>query len=103
MGVKADLDGIYVPSEDIVAREIEEELLIVPLVSGIGDMEDELFTLNDTGKVIWGHLDGQKTLKKVVAELSEEFEVSTSEIVEDVTGFVEELLERGILVETTST
>jgi len=37
--------AIYLPSEKIVAREIEGELIIVPLVSGVGDMEDELFTL----------------------------------------------------------
>ena len=102
MEVKADLDAIYIPSEDIVAREIEEELLIVPLVSGIGDMEDELFTINETGKVIWRQLDGQKTLKEIAAELSEEFEAPAGEIVEDVTGFVEELLRRGMLVEATS-
>ena len=102
MGVKADLDGIYGPSEDIVSREIEEELLIVPLVSGIGDMEDELFTLNETGKVIWGQLDGQKTLREVIANLSEEFEAPAEEITEDVTGFVEELLRRGMLVEATT-
>ncbi len=102
MEVKADLDSIYVPSEDIVSREIEEEILIVPLVAGIGDMEDELFTLNETGKVIWSHLDGQKPLKEVVAKLSEEFEAPAGEIVEDVTGFVEELLRRGMLVEATS-
>ena len=47
-----DLEKIYSPSEDIVAREIEGELIIVPLVAGIGDMEDELFTMNDTGKAI---------------------------------------------------
>ena len=101
MEVKADLDAIYIPSEDIVAREIEEELLIVPLVSGIGDMEDELFTINETGKVIWRQLDGQKTLKEIAAELSREFEDPAGEIVEDVTGFVEELLRRGMLVEAT--
>ncbi|MFC1714687.1 PqqD family protein [Candidatus Poribacteria bacterium] len=102
MEVKADLDNIYAPSEDIVAREIEEELLIVPLVSGIGDMEDELFTLNETGKVIWGHLDGEKPLKEVVAKLSEEFETPAGEIAEDIVGFVEELLRRGMLVEITN-
>ena len=42
-------DGVYAPSEDIVAREIEGEIIIVPLVAGIGDMEDELYTLNETG------------------------------------------------------
>ena len=44
---------MYVPSEDIVAREIEGELIIVPLAAGIGDMEDELFSLNETGREIW--------------------------------------------------
>ena len=28
------------------------EIIIVPLVARIGGMEDELFTLNDTGKAI---------------------------------------------------
>ena len=53
MEAKVDLDAIYAPSEDIVAREIEGELIIVPLVSGIGDMEDELYTMNETGRAIW--------------------------------------------------
>ena len=50
--MKGRLDAVYTPSEDIVAREIEGEIIIVPLVAGIGDMEDELYTLNDTGKAI---------------------------------------------------
>jgi hypothetical protein len=47
-----ELSKIYEPSEDIVARVIEGELIIVPLVAGIGDLEDELFTLNETGRAI---------------------------------------------------
>ena len=99
METKARLDAAYAPSDDVVAREIEGELIIVPLVAGIGDMEDELFTLNEIGKVIWDRLDGQKSLKDLVAELSAEFEASSDDIQRDVTGFVEELLKRRILVE----
>ena len=99
MEPKVNLESIYVTSEDVVFREIEGELLIVPLVSGIGDMEDELFTLNETGKIIWKRLDGQKSLRNVVEELSAEFEVPIGEIEEDVKGFVEELLKRRIFVE----
>ena len=47
-----NIDKIYIPSEDVVARLIEGELIIVPLVAGIGDMDDELFTLNETGRAI---------------------------------------------------
>jgi len=99
MGVQVKPDGIYMPSEDVVFREIEGELLIVPLVAGIGDMEDELFTLNEIGKIIWDRLDGQKNLGDIVAEISLEFEAPAKEIEEDVTGFVHELVRRGILVE----
>ena len=37
------------------------------LAAGIGDMEDELFTLNDSGKAVWKHLDGKSTLGGVAA------------------------------------
>jgi hypothetical protein len=53
MKSKVNLDAAYVPSKDLVCREIEGELIIVPLVAGMGDMEDELFTLNETGRAIW--------------------------------------------------
>ena len=98
MKAKVSLDGRYMPSEDVVARNIEGELIIVPLVAGIGDLEDELFTLNETGKAIWDRLDGRKKLNEVLAELSAEFEAPVGEIGKDLTGLVEELLRRKILV-----
>jgi len=93
------VDAIYVPSEDVVAREIEGELIIVPLVAGIGDLEDELYTLNETGKAIWDRLDGVTSLRALAAALAEEYEASPGEIEEDVCGLVEELLRRRMLVE----
>jgi hypothetical protein len=102
MGKNANLNAIYAPSEDVVARKIEDELIIVPLTAGIGDMEDELFTLNETGVSIWERLDGIKSLKDVVNEISQEFDAPVEEIVKDVIGFVEELLKRGMLVEVSS-
>jgi hypothetical protein len=95
---KVQLNKIYAHSKDVVAREIEGEVIIVPLVSGIGDAEDELFTLNETGKAIWDKLDGKKSLKKVIEELSEEFEAPAGEIEKDVVGIVEELLKRRMVV-----
>ena len=58
MDIKLDL--IYVPSEDVVARIIEDEIIIVPLVAGIGDADEELYTMNETGRAIWQRLDGKK-------------------------------------------
>jgi hypothetical protein len=55
------LDNAYAVSEDVVAREIEGEIIIVPLVAGIGDMEYELYTLNETGKAVWARLDAERS------------------------------------------
>jgi len=95
---KVSLDGLYKPSEDIVARNIEGELIIVPLVSGIGDLEDELYTMNETGKAIWDRLDGKKKLREILAELSTEFEAPAGEIEKDLIGLVVELVRQKILV-----
>lgn len=95
---KVSLDGLYKPSEDIVARNIEGELIIVPLVSGIGDLEDELYTMNETGKAIWDRLDGKQKLREILAELSTEFEAPAGEIEKDLIGLVDELVRRKILV-----
>jgi hypothetical protein len=86
-----DTKRVYVRSEDVVAREIEDEFLLVPIASGIGDMEDALYTLNETGKEIWQRLDGQKTLEDLVAELSEEYDADPDEIRQDICGLVGEL------------
>ena len=90
-------EGVYKPSDDVVAREIEGEIIIVPLVAGIGDMEDELFTLNDTGKAIWDKLAGQRSLADVVTALTPEFEAEDGAIERDVLGLVAELVERKML------
>ncbi len=97
MAFDVSLEKIYVPSDDIVAREIEGEVIIVPLVAGIGDTDDELYTLNETGQAIWKLLDGTRTLRKVTEDLSDEFE--GDEIVQDVLGFIGELVKRRIVVE----
>jgi len=93
-----NLDSAYGPSDDIVVREIEGEIIIVPLAAGVGDLEDELYTLNETGRAIWGKLDGRKTLRAVVSELAEEFDAPAGAIEPDVVGLLEELERRKMIV-----
>ncbi len=102
MESKVSLEAVYAPSENVVAREIEGEIIIVPLTSGVGDMEDELYTLNETGGDIWCRLDGKSRLEEIVARLSREYDAPPGEIREDVIGLVEELFNRKMLVEAES-
>jgi len=97
MEASVTLDTICMPSEAVVARVIEGDMIIVPLVSGIGDADDELYTLNETGQAIWQKLDGQKTLGEVAEALSQEFSHPPDQIKADVLGFASEMVRRGIL------
>ncbi len=99
MNTKVSLDNVYIPSEGIVVREIHGEFIIVPIYSGAADMEDSLFSLNQSGRAIWDKLDTKRSLKDVVHALSLEFEAPVVEIEKDVLGLTEELLKKRIIVE----
>jgi hypothetical protein len=90
---------VYQPSDDVVAREIAGEVILVPLVSGMGDLEDELFTLNATGMAVWKLLDGRRSLKAVVELLATKYKTTTAVVAKDVVELTNELLRRKMLVE----
>lgn len=98
MEARVDLNNVYLPSENVVARDIHGEFIIVPITSGIGDLEDNIFSLNESGKAIWNRLDGKKSLKDVAGALALEFESAGAEIEKDVLGLTEELLKRKMIV-----
>jgi len=97
MALEVTVNAVCSPSADVVAREIEGEIIIVPLVAGIGDSDDELYTLNETAQAIWQKLDGQRTLGEVTAALTHEFDASQADLKADVLGFADEMVRRGIL------
>ena len=96
-----DLDAVYRPSEDIVSRDIEGETILVPLVSGIGDLEEDLFSLNDTGRAIWRLLDGARSVRQIVTELTADYRQPADAVALSVSAFIQELLRRRMLVEAT--
>ena len=93
------VDSTYSTSEDIISRVIDGELIIVPLVAGIGNTDDELFTLNDTGKSIWELLDGERTPRQIIKSLLVKYGAPEEEIKKDVIGLLAELFKRRIIIE----
>lgn len=98
MQEKIVLDNIYLPSTDVVAREVHGEFVIIPITSGVGDLEEAIFTLNETGKAIWDRLDGKKTLKEIAKDLLLGFKAPVADIEKDLLGLTQELLKRRIIV-----
>jgi hypothetical protein len=99
---KIRMDTVFSHSSDVVSREIDGALIIVPLTAGVGDMEDDLFSMNETGTEIWNMLDGTKTVREVVSVLARQYRAEAGEIEQDVAGIVAELLKRRMLVEATA-
>ena len=100
MAARINLDKIYTHSEDIVAREIQGEFILIPITSGVGDpdLQDAIFTLNETGRIIWDRLDGKKKLKEIAVDLVKDYDIHTREIEKDISGFTQELLKRRMLI-----
>ena len=98
---KIAMDRVFAHSSDVVSREIDGALIIVPLTSGMGDMEDDLFSMNETGTEIWKMVDGTKTVGDIVSALTTQYQADPGEIERDVVGIVTELLKRRMLVDAT--
>ena len=101
MSEAIDSKAIFRPSEDAVVREIEGELIIVPLGSGIGEAGDDLYSLDPVGRAIWSRLDGKTNVGEIVASLAGEYEAAREEIERDTHGFLEELLRRNLVTRET--
>lgn len=93
------LDCVYVHSEGVVSRDIETQIVIIPLVSGIRDIDDEMYTLNETGRAIWDRVDGRRRLRDIITELSAVFQAEEGEIEADVLGLVQELVRRKMIID----
>jgi hypothetical protein len=92
-----EYDAIYTHSDNVVSRVIEGEVIIVPLVSGIGDADDDLFSLNETGQDIWQRLDGQTSVAAILDVLAGEYDAPRDTIAAETSALLSELLARGMI------
>ena len=76
------VDDTYQRSPDIISRRIRGEAVLVPIRQRVGAL-DAIFALNDTASAVWAGLDGQKTLRQVLAQVTAEFEVDEAEASRD--------------------
>ena len=93
-----DINQCYIRVENTVTREIEGNLVIIPLNSGIGDLDTELFSLNHTGNVVWQKLDGQSSLKEIIDSITHEYEAPSEQIKHDIIALIHQLLEKNLII-----
>jgi hypothetical protein len=86
----------YWKSEDVVARSVRGERILVPISGKIEDL-DSLYTLNETAAAIWDAAEDGSTLDEIVACVLETYEVSVDEARRDVRRVLTELVAAGAL------
>jgi len=87
---------IPIKKEDIIFRKIEDEYILVPMLSTSDEVEN-IYNLNQVGADIWERIDGEKTIGEVIEELKREYEGNPEEIERDVFQFVGEIHSAGII------
>ena len=91
------LNSIYKISDTIISKDIEGQCMIVPLISGVGNLDDEMFQLNATGSAVFEMIDGEKSLADIIAHLSKEYDAAYETLKKDVIYLVETLVEKGFI------
>ncbi len=86
------MDECFSRDESIVSREIAGEMILVPIRSKIGDV-DSIFTLNEVGAKVWELIDGKTATRKIMDNISKEFEVDSEKLEKDIHNFIDQLKE----------
>lgn len=87
----------FVRNREVVSRQIEGELVIVPIRRGVGDL-NSLYTLNPVGSVLWDYMSEGHTVTEMVERICEEFEVGASQARNDIEAFLDSLLEEKLIL-----
>jgi len=84
------MEKIFKKKSNCVTREVDDELVIVPLKDDLAEM-DYLYTLNETASFVWNRLNGNKTLNEIARELTDNYDVDHTTASKDVESVINEI------------
>ena len=90
------VNGGFIRNRDVVSRQIEGELIIVPVRRGVGDM-NSLYTLNPVGSVLWEFMAQEHSLPEMVKRVCDEFEVTAAQAKTDIESFLDSMLKEKLI------
>ncbi len=83
-----DLNAIFrIKSDNFVIRKIENETILVPLVSNVVDMTGVL-TLNEVASSLFEAINGENSINDIIAQLIEIYDVERDVLEHDVEQFI---------------
>jgi hypothetical protein len=86
----------FIRNRDVVSRQIQGELIIVPIRAGVGEL-NSLYTLNPVGSALWDFLEEAHNLPEMVQKVCDEFEVTADQACCDIAAFLDSLAEEQLV------
>ena len=87
---------LFVADTRVVVRRVGDETLLVPVSSGIGDL-DSIYMLTDVGTTVWALLARPVAVGTIVDAVCEEFDVAREVAAKDVDEFLSALLAKKLV------
>ena len=84
-------DTIYAKNSEFVQREVAGEFILVPIRRQLSDV-NSLYVLNETGAAIWRCIDGTRSIRAILTELSNEYDVTSEQLEKDFATLIDDLL-----------
>jgi hypothetical protein len=94
--VSVQADARFIRNREVVSRQIEGELVIVPIRRGVGDL-NSLYTLNSVGSILWEFMTESHTVPEMVNRVCDEFEVTSMQAQADIQEFLGSMLEEKLI------
>ena len=85
-----EIESLFHLKSKFVTREVENELIVVPLSANVAQM-NELFTLNETAKVIWENLNEGTDMSALIQTITDTFDIDRHTAEKDIAVFLQTL------------
>lgn len=82
-----DIQTFFNIKSKFVAREVGNELILVPLSGNVAQMS-ELFTLNETAKFIWENISVETTVEDIENLMTDTFDIDAETARKDIENFL---------------
>jgi hypothetical protein len=86
----------YNKDKNLVTRSIAGETLIVPVRSGIADL-DCIYALNEVGSRVWELLDERRPIDEIAEAICTEYEVTQEQAARDIGELLSSLEAAGLI------
>ena len=84
------MEDIRKLKEQIVCRKIDDEMVLVPLVGNVADM-DTIYTLNEVAAFIWEHIDTHDNKASLAQTIVNEYDIQLETAINDINEFFSDL------------